>query len=145
MLVRRAENNWLPTVFGDLFDYGFPACTPSRHTASPAVNIRENDKEFTIEVAVPGMSKDDLNIQLENDDELLITLEKKCAKEEEENRDRYLRREFSYSAYRQAFSLPETIETDGIAAQMSDGILCISLPKKDATTARPASRRIEIA
>lgn len=145
MLVRRSADNWLPTVFGDLFDYGFPSFTPAKQFASPAVNIKENDREFEIEVAAPGMEKDDLNIQLENNDELLITLEKKSNKEDKERSGKYLRREFSYSAYRQAFSLPDTIETDGISAQMNNGILCITLPKKDVTEDKPSSRRIEIA
>ncbi|MCQ2073858.1 MAG: Hsp20/alpha crystallin family protein [Bacteroidaceae bacterium] len=145
MLVRRSADNWLPTVFGDLFDYGFPAFTPAKQFASPAVNIKENDKEFEIEVAAPGMEKDDLSIQLENNDELLITLEKKSCKEDKERSDKYLRREFSCSTYRQAFSLPDTIETDGISAQVNNGILCITLPKKEATEEKPVSRRIEIA
>lgn len=145
MLARRTTNNWLPSLFGDFFYDGFPTFAPSRQFASPAVNIRENDKEFDIEVAAPGMCKQDLCIQIENDDELVVTLEKNSTDENKEQEDKYLRREFSYTSYRKVFSLPDIVDNDNISAKMNDGVLTITLPKKDAAAQAPASRRIEIA
>ncbi len=141
MLVRRATNNWFPSLFGDFFDNAVIA--PARQFASPAVNILENEGNFEIEVAAPGMNKEDLSIQVENDDELLITLERKSEGEEKEKRN-YLRREFSYSSYRQAFTLPEDIDKESISAQMTNGVLRITLPKKEETVRVPATRKIEI-
>lgn len=141
MLVRRATNNWFPSLFSDFFDNAVIA--PARQFASPAVNILENEGNFEIEVAAPGMNKEDLSIQVENDDELLITLERKSEGEEKEERN-YLRREFSYSSYRQAFTLPEDIDKESISAQMTNGVLRITLPKKEETVRVPATRKIEI-
>lgn len=141
MLVRRATNNWFPSLFGDFFDNAVIA--PARQFASPAVNILENEGNFKIEVAAPGMNKEDLSIQVENDDELLITLERKSENEDKE-KSNYLRREFSYSSYRQAFTLPEDIDKERISAQMKNGVLCITLPKKEEAVRVPATRKIEI-
>ncbi|MBO4498887.1 MAG: Hsp20/alpha crystallin family protein [Bacteroidaceae bacterium] len=144
LVARRNSNDWLPSLFNDFFYDSFPAFTPAKQFASPAVNVIENEKDFEIEVAAPGMNKEDLNVQVSNEGELLITLEKKSDKEDKKDKKNYLRREFSYSAYRQAFTLPDDIESDKITAQMTNGILHITLPKKEVTVKTPESRRIEI-
>lgn len=144
LLARRNSNDWLPSLFNDFFDDSFPVFTPAKQFASPAVNVIENEKDFEIEVAAPGMNKEDLNVQVSNEGELLITLEKKNDKEDKKGKKNYLRREFSYSAYRQAFTLPDDIEADKITAQMTNGVLHITLPKKEVTVKTPESRRIEI-
>ena len=134
MLPARRNQYWLPSIFNDIFDDDFMGYTPAKQFASPAVNIIENEKDYQIEVAAPGMSKEDFKVRLENDNELVISLEKK----------NYLRREFSYASFKQAFIIPDEVEAEGINAAMVDGVLKITLPKKEATVKTPASRQIEI-
>jgi HSP20 family protein len=142
MLPARRNQYWLPSIFNDIFDDDFMNYTPAKQFASPAVNIIENDKDYEIEVAAPGMSKEDFKVRLENDNELVISLEKK--NEDKHEKKNYLRREFSYASFKQAFIIPDEVEAEGINAAMVDGVLKITLPKKEATVKTPASRQIEI-
>ena len=144
MLPARRNQKWLPSVLNDIFDDDFLGVAPARRFATPAVNIFENEKQYEIEVAAPGMTKDDLKVHLENDDELVIELEHKENKDEKKEQRNWLRREFSYSAYRQAFSIPDEVEASAIGAEMLNGVLHITLPKKEETVKVPASRQIEI-
>ena len=85
------HQTWLPSIFSDLFDDNFPV-VPAKQFASPAVNIKESDKDFKIEIAAPGMTKEDLSVHVNNDEELVIDLEKKACKEpKEEKKENYLR------------------------------------------------------
>ena len=142
MLPARRNQYWLPSIFNDIFDDDFMNYTPAKQFASPAVNIIENEKDYEIEVAAPGMSKEDFKVRLENDNELVISLEKK--NEDKHEKKNYLRREFSYASFKQSFIIPDEVEAEGIGAAMVDGILKITLPKKEVTVKTPASRQIEI-
>lgn len=133
---------WIPSIFGDLFD-DF-AVMPAKQFASPAVNIKETDKAFEIEIAAPGMTKEDFSIRVDNDEELVIALEKKHNHKEENKDENYLRREFSYTSYHQAFTLPENVDIEAIKANMNNGVLGIVLPKKTPEKQIPASRHIAI-
>ncbi len=137
----RHNQNWLPSLFNEFFDDNF-GFTPSKQFASPAVNVLENEKDYQIELAAPGMAKGDFNIRLENNNELSIRLEKK--NEEKKEKKNYLRREFSYASYQQSFIIPEEVEIEKISAAMNDGILTITLPKKEEILKTPATRQIEI-
>jgi len=138
------RNQWLPSIFSNLFDDDF-AVMPARQFASPAVNIKESDKEFQIEIAAPGMTKEDFSVRIDNDEELVIALEKKNQKEEKhEKGTNYLRREFSYTSYHQSFVLPENINLEAISAEMVNGVLNITLPKLQEVKQVPASRHIEV-
>ncbi len=138
------RNQWLPSIFSNLFDDDF-AVMPARQFASPAVNIKESDKEFQIEIAAPGMTKEDFSVRIDNDEELVIALEKKNQKEEKnEKGTNYLRREFSYTSYHQSFVLPENINLEAIRAEMVNGVLNITLPKVQEVKKVPASRQIEV-
>ncbi len=142
--VVRKGQSWLPSIFSDLFDDDF-AVMPAKQFASPAVNIKETDKDFSIEIAAPGMTKDDFNVHIDNDEELVIALEKHNKKEEKTDKQyNYLRREFSYTSYHQSFSLPENIDLENITAEMLNGVLTIVLPKKVEVKQVPASRQIAI-
>lgn len=150
---------WLPSIFNDLFDGDF-AVMPAKQFASPAVNIKETEKDFEIEVAAPGMTKDDFTVSIDNDNELVIALEKKSNKECKDNgkdckedkecregrcrKVNYLRKEFSYTSYHQSFTLPDNIDLDAISAEMVNGVLDITLPKRLEQEKVPAQRRIEI-
>lgn len=142
MLPARRNQYWLPSIFNDIFDDDFMGYTPAKQFASPAVNIIENEKDYQIEVAAPGMSKEDFKVRLENDNELVIALEKK--NEDKHEKKNYLRREFSYASFKQAFIIPDEVEAEGINAAMVDGVLKITLPKKEVSVKTPASRQIEI-
>ena len=138
------RNSWLPSIFSNLFDDDFTVM-PARQFASPAVNIKESEKEFQIEIAAPGMNKEDFSVRVDNDEELVIALEKKNKKEEKDEKGTtYLRREFSYTSYHQSFTLPENITLDGIQAEMVNGVLHITLPKLQEVKQVPASRHIEV-
>lgn len=95
----------------------------------PAVNIKERDKDFVIEVAAPGMKKKDFNIDME---EGMLTIS--CQKEEEkkEDKENYRRREYNYSSFSRSFSLPENVKPEDIKAHYEDGVLSLNVPKMKA-------------
>lgn len=109
-------------------------------TTLPAANFKENDQTYEIELAVPGMSKEDLKIGLENN-RLTVSAEKKAEKEEKEKD--YTRREFSFSSFSRSFSLPENVNQDAVNASYADGVLHLSVPKL-AEVKAPAAREIAI-
>jgi HSP20 family protein len=92
----------------------------------PAINIQEDEKEFNVEMAAPGFSKKDFKVKIENDT-LIISAEKK--EERKEEKKDFKRREFNYSSFERAFTLPESINEENINAQYNDGILKLTLPK----------------
>ena len=139
----RRNQDWLPSVFNEFFDDDLWRVTPAKQFASPAVNILENEKDYQVEIAAPGMTKEDFKVRVENDNALVISLEKK-EEHKEEKKKNYLRREFSYASYHQTFIIPEEVEVGHIAAAMNDGVLTITLPKKEEVTRTPVSRQIEI-
>ncbi len=144
--VRRNQNSWLPSIFNDFFERDWP----DRHsTTSPAVNILENETCYKVEVAAPGMTKEDFKVHLNEDNELLITLEKRTEPKETEKtddakKDTYLRREFSYTQFRQSLLLPDNIERDKISARMENGVMTIDIPKKRIEATASAARQIEV-
>ena len=137
---RNYNQNWLPSIFDDFFDNDW--MTKANATA-PAINVSESDKDYKVEVAAPGMTKDDFNIHLSENDELVISMEKKNETEDKENK-KYLRREFSYSKFEQRLVLPEDVEKDKINANVSDGVLTIELPKRTPEEKAKVNRVIEI-
>ena len=119
------DQNWLPTFFNDFFDNDWMMKT---NATAPAINVVESDKDYKVEVAAPGMKKEDFNIHLGDNNELIITMEQK--NENKEEHKKYLRREFAYSKFQQSFVLPDNIEKEKISASVNDGILTIELPKQ---------------
>ena len=109
----------------------------------PAVNIKETETDFTVELAVPGKKKDDFNVEV-NNDVLTISSETKTENEEKANDGKYTRREFSYSSFKRSFTLPETVDEDKIKASYEDGVLRLALPKKEEALPKP-KKLIEIA
>lgn len=141
--VRKYNNqNWLPSIFNDFFDNNWMVKT---NATAPAINVIESEKEYKVEVAAPGMTKDDFNIHLGEDNELVITMEKKNENQEEDKENKkYLRREFSYTKFQQALILPEDVEKENISASVSEGVLTITLPKLQPEEKAKISRQIEI-
>lgn len=145
MMPIRKTQNWLPDVFNDFFDNNWMA--PANATA-PAINVMEDEKIYKIEIAAPGMMKEDFNINLDADDDLVISMEKKHESTEPKDGNkknaRYLRREFNYSKFEQTLVLPEDIEKDKISAKMENGVLTISIPKQDENVKKQLARTISI-
>ena len=141
--VRKYNNqNWLPSIFNDFFDNNWMVKT---NVTAPAINVIESEKEYKVEVAAPGMTKDDFNIHLGEDNELVITMEKKNENQEEDKENKkYLRREFSYTKFQQALILPDDVEKENISASVSEGVLTITLPKLQPEEKAKISRQIEI-
>ena len=141
--VRKYNNqNWLPSIFNDFFDNNWMVKT---NATAPAINVIESEKEYKVEVAAPGMTKDDFNIHLSEDNELVITMEKKNENQEEDKENKkYLRREFSYTKFQQALILPDNVEKENISASVSEGVLTITLPKLQPEEKAKVSRQIEI-
>ena len=137
--------NWLDDFFGD--DW---ALNRSGHQlASPSVNIIENDRCFCIEVAAPGMTKEDFRVSLSEGNELTVSVEKCCEtkdenKNEKSDKQTYLRREFSCGAFRRSFILPDNVDKSKIAATMKNGVLTLELPKREEEKQTPAVREIAI-
>lgn len=98
----------------------------------PATNVKENEKEFRLELSVPGFDKEDFSIEIEKN-VLKISGRKEVRNEEKDKNDKVLRQEFGYSSFSRSFTIPENVDTEHIEAQQKDGILQISLPKMDKT------------
>lgn len=144
-LIKRNPDNWLPSVFDDMLKNDWLGGTTGVNrvgTSIPAVNIQENEENFIVEVAAPGKAKEDFKIEL-NNDVLTISSEEKKEKEVTETSGRYTRKEFSYSTFRRAFSLPESVDNGKIGASYRNGVLEITLPKKEEAKVQP-KRMIEI-
>lgn len=106
----------------------------------PAVNVRETNDEFRIEVAAPGMQKDQFKIELDNN-VLTISAERQDNRDENNGEEGYTRREFSYQSFQRSFSLPESkVDREKIAARYQDGILHVTLPKREEAKVRPAKK-----
>ena len=135
------SNSWIPSVFGDLFDTDF---VPKSNYTAPAINVKESDKAYTVELAAPGMKKEDFNVHINDEGNLIIKMESKQEHKEEDKNTRYLRREFSYSKYEQTLILPDDVKKDDIKAHVENGVLTVELPKVVEEKVK-LSRQIEIA
>jgi HSP20 family protein len=148
-LVKRYDNYFpsLPSFFNNLFSRDLMDWSnlnySSTNTTLPAVNVRETDNEFEIEVAAPGLKRDDFKVNLDND---MLTISSERKDEKIENGDTgYTRKEFSYQAFQRSFSIPENIVNgDLISAKYNEGILRVVLPKREEVKPKPA-REIKIA
>jgi len=112
-------------------------------TTLPAVNIKETDNSYEVEMAAPGMTKEDFKIELDNNT-LTISSEKSEESHEGDGKERYSRREFSYQAFQRSFTLPkEVVDEDKIEAHYKEGVLQLTIPKKEKAKQKPP-RKIEI-
>lgn len=119
-------NSWIPAVFNDLFDADF---MPKVNATAPAINVKENDQAYTVEVAAPGMKKEDFNVHINDEGNLIIKMEQKQEHKEEDKDTRYLRCEFSYSKYERTLILPDDVNKEQISAKVENGVLMVALPK----------------
>ena len=124
MALIRRTNSWLPSVFNDFFGNEW---IENSVKSSPAINIQQNDEGFIVEVAAPGMTKEDCVVRLDENKNLVISFEKK-SENEEVKKGAYLRREFSYSQFQRTMLLPDDVDEDKITASVKDGVLTIEIP-----------------
>ena len=126
MLPVMFKESWFPTVFEDLLNTDF---MHRANTTAPAVNVKEDEKAYTMELAAPGIKKEYCRVGINEDGNLTIAIENKMEHKEENKKHHYLRREFSYSNYQQNYTLPDDVERDKISAKVENGILTVTLPK----------------
>jgi HSP20 family protein len=145
LLVKRRSGNYLPSLVNDFFDtrrwfepsiFNLETETTDLEDSLvvPEVNVLEHDKDYKIEVAVPGLERRDIKVEMENGC-LTISAEKKM--EDKDASRNYRRREFSYNFFSRSFNLPENVMSDKIDARYENGVLNVVLPKKEATVTKP--------
>ena len=137
-----SSNSWFPTMFDEFFNNDW---MPKMKATAPAINVRENSSEYTMEFAVPGIKKEFCRVNLNSDGNLEVTIENKMEHKEENKKEHYLRREFSYTNYQQTYVLPDNIVKDHISARVENGVLTIVMPKATKDEAKKIQRQIDIA
>jgi len=126
MLPIRKTQAWLPEIL--LNDWFNDSMYSQRTITSPALNILEKEDEFLVELAAPGISKEDIKVDINKESQLVISVEKKT--ESEEKQERYLRKEFGYTQFIKTLTLPDDVDKEAIAASYESGILAIKIPRK---------------
>ena len=126
MLPVMFRNNWMPTVFEDFLNSDF---LPRTSSTAPAVNVKETETEYVMEVAAPGIKKEYCRVGINDDGNLTVAIENKVEHKHEDKHNHYLRREFSYTNYEQNYTLPDDVERDKISAKVEDGILTVTMQK----------------
>ncbi len=137
---RMYRQEWVPSIFNDFFDTNWMGRAKA---TAPAINVIEKKDEYKVQVAAPGMTRDDFHIHLDEAGDLVITMEKCCNCDEKEKAEKeaeccdekeckYLRREFSYAKFEQTLVLPDDVDKAAIKAKVKHGVLHIKLPRKKA-------------
>lgn len=142
-LVKRNTNNnsIFPAIMEELLRPDWMGGIQNSNSSTvPPVNIRETENSYEVELSAPGKKKEDFNIEVDND---MLTISSEMNTENTTNDGKYTRREFSFSSFRRAFTLPETVKEDSIQASYEHGILKISLPKREEALPKP-KRQIDI-
>ena len=140
MLPIMNRNSWLPEVFNDLFENDF---TPRNVSTAPAINVKETQTAYTVELAAPGLKKEDFMVNINAEGNLVVRMEQHDEKKDEDKNSHYLRREFSFSKFEQTLILPDDVDKEGIKAKMEHGVLTVTLPKVVKTETK-VSRTIDI-
>ena len=123
----RKQNTWYPSIMDDFFNANWNFDVPNYSHSLPAVNIKEADKEFTLQIASPGLTKEDFEVSFEDNVLSIEVVKKNDAKE---NNNDFTRFEFDYNSFKRSFTIPESVEINKIDASYLNGILNINLPKK---------------
>ena len=124
--VIRTNNDWLDNAFNDFFSDN---ALSRMNATAPAVNVKVNENGYVMEVAVPGIKKEFCRVNIDDKGNLEIAIENKLEHKEEERKEHYLRREFSYSNYQQSYVLPDDVDREKVSAKVLDGVLEIALPR----------------
>ncbi|BAO56557.1 Hsp20/alpha crystallin family protein [Nonlabens marinus] len=132
-LAHRTPNNWLPSLIDEMFNNDFDGGSAVR-ASQPAVNISESDDKFTLEMIIPGFKKEDVSIEVDKD---VLTIYSEVAENSEERTEQFTRKEFTKRSFKRSFNLPETVNQNEIDGSYEDGILNITLPKKEEALPQP--------
>ncbi|MBR1889996.1 MAG: Hsp20/alpha crystallin family protein [Alloprevotella sp.] len=138
---KRYNQNWIPSIFDDFFDYDWMKRT---NATAPAINVAETEKAYEVEVAAPGMSKENFHIHIDEDNNLVISMERKGETSNEQKERRYLRREFNYTKFQQALILPDDVDRKEISAKVENGVLLVELPKQTPEQKQQLMQHIEV-
>ncbi len=141
MVPVRRNQTWLPDIFNDFFDNDWMVRT---NATAPAINVLENENSYEIEVAAPGMKKEDFKVHIDENGNLAIEMEKKVDEKDEKKNGHYLRREFSYSKFQQTMVLPDDVQRDKISAKVEHGVLNVIIPKVEKAKPEDNKRVIDI-
>lgn len=145
LLAKRNDNNWMSNFFNDFFDTDMMS---RMNATAPAVNVKESDKGYVMEIAAPGLKKEYCRVSLDKDGNLNLKIEDKFEHKEEDKaedkKEHYLRREFNYSNYEQTYVLPEDVDKEKISAKVENGILTVDLPKMSKEVEKEENKSIEV-
>ena len=134
--------NWLPEFFNDFFDGN---AVNRINSSAPAMNVFEDEQAYNLELAAPGMCKDDFEVHISKDGNLVIEMEKKCEGKEGCKREgKYIRKEFSYSKFHQTLILPENADKENVEATVKNGVLHVTIPKLQTAKIEAEKRKIEV-
>lgn len=134
MSIVKRNSLFFPSLMNDLARPDWFGGMENPNTNLPAVNIKNNTENFELELSVPGGKKDDFKVEVDND---VLTISTEVKTEDKENKQNYSRKEFSFSSFKRAFALPETVDGTKIDAAYENGILRLTLPKKEEALPRP--------
>lgn len=132
MLVATRNNDLMSTMFNELMNWNRwngMCSSEDTTTTAPKMNVSESDKDYRLELSIPGMKKEDLNLSVDPDNNLVIEMQTKEEKKEDNEKRHFLRREFSTTQFKQMLTLPENVKKDAIGAKVENGILTVTLPK----------------
>lgn len=136
-LVRFTHRPSFPSLLDDFFTPDWFTNVPSVHTTAPAVNVRESETEFSLEFAVPGYSKEAFEIEVDNGHLVVVASNEEVGASKQSD---FSRKEFALGTFKRSFVIPETVATAKIAANYTNGILTIQLPKKEEALPQPTQR-----
>lgn len=137
MSIVRRNSVFFPSLMNDFFKPDWFGGVDNWNATVPAVNIKDNTENFELELAVPGGKKEDFKVEVDND---ILTISSEVKTENKETKEYYTRKEFSYTSFKRAFTLPETVDGGKINAKYEDGVLRLTLPKKE--EALPVPKRL---
>ncbi len=132
-LAHSTTNNWLPTLIDEMFlnDYAGGSSLSSKQ---PLVNIAETDDRFELEMIIPGFSKEEVMIEVDKD---VLTISSEVEIQNEDKTQQFTRREFTKRSFKRSFNIPETVDQNNIQGNYENGILSITLPKKEEALPQP--------
>lgn|SRR5574344_994313 len=144
MLLAKRNQDLMPSLFNELLDWNnWNNAFVNDYSSSPKMNVIESDTSYELELCVPGLKKEDLNLSIDPDNNLVVEMVQKEDHEENDKRH-YLRHEFSSLQFKQMLSLPEHVKKDQINAKVEHGILHITLPKFTDDEKKQLSQTIQI-
>ncbi len=142
MLLAKRNQDLMPSLFNDLLDWNnWNTCAVDE---MPKMNVSESEENYELELCVPGLAKEDLNLSIDSDNNLVVEMVQKEEKKEEKKQRHYLRHEFNSMQFKQILSLPENVKKEEISAKVEHGILHIVLPKFTEQEKKALAQHIEI-